>query len=161
VDGTDFKIYNPHIFDKKWYSFKFRSAGLRWEVAVSIYSGDIVWINGPFPCGQWPDLKIYRESLNELLKQTGERAETDLGYRGEPATVNHPECCNADSYEKQTVRSRHETVNRRFKQFNVLGRTFRHDKERHTEVFTAVAVITQLSIETGSPLFQVDYNYWN
>jgi hypothetical protein len=28
-------------------------------------------------------------------------------------------------------------------------------------VFTAVAVITQLSIETGSPLFQVDYNYWN
>jgi len=130
-------------------------------VAVSIYSGEIVWINGPFPCGAWPDVKIYRQGLNELLKLTGEKAETDLGYRGEPATVNHPDAYNADHYEKQCVRSRHETVNRRFKQFNVLGRTFRHDKDKHKEVFTAVAVITQLSIRVDSPLFQVNYNYYN
>ena len=55
VDGTDFRINNPKRFDKIWYGHKFNHAAVRYEVAVSIQSGDIVWIHGPFPAGGWPD----------------------------------------------------------------------------------------------------------
>ena len=63
VDGTDFRINEPTPFWPGWKSFKFNGPGVRYEVAECIRSGDLVWINGPFPCGQWPDLKIFREAL--------------------------------------------------------------------------------------------------
>ena len=56
------------------------------------------------------------------------------------------------------VRGRHETVNGRFKCSNILSRTFRHDRRLHGSVFRAVAVLTQLAIENGEPLFEVVYN---
>jgi uncharacterized protein YpmB len=34
---------------------------------------------------------------------------------------------------------------------------FRHDLEKHSECFRAVVVLTQLSIEHGSPLYSVEY----
>ena len=55
------------------------------------------------------------------------------------------------------VRSRHETINGRFKVWGILREEYRHDIERHGEVFRAVAIITQLAIDDGSPLFQVNY----
>jgi hypothetical protein len=57
---------------------------------------------------------------------------------------------------KQDARARHETVNGRFKQFNCLGR-FRHDKELHVYCFHAIAVITQIAITHGEPLYDIDY----
>ena len=59
VDGTDFRIYDPSPFWSKWMSFKFKGPGLRYEVGVSIESGDIVWINGPFMPGMFNDLQIF------------------------------------------------------------------------------------------------------
>jgi hypothetical protein len=59
VDGTDFRINQPTPFWKGWYSQKFKSAGVHYEVTISIQSGDIVWIHGPFPCGKFPDLTIF------------------------------------------------------------------------------------------------------
>ena len=59
---------------------------------------------------------------------------------------------------QQRVRNRHETVNRRFKQFQVLKQMFRHDIVLHQSVFIAVAVLTQISIENGDELFEID-NY--
>ena len=48
-----------------------------------------MWINGPFPCGQYPDIKIFRQDLKFELED-GEMVEADLGYRGEPQYVkNH------------------------------------------------------------------------
>ena len=55
VDGTDFRIQEPSPFDPKWYSHKFRGPGLRYEIGVCIKTGWIVWVNGPFPAGAWPD----------------------------------------------------------------------------------------------------------
>ena len=82
VDGTDFRIQQPHPFNKKWYSHKFKGPGLRYEVAVCIQTGDVVWINGPFPCGKWPDLKIFQLRLKHMLGPE-EKVEADDGYRGE------------------------------------------------------------------------------
>jgi hypothetical protein len=60
--------------------------------------------------------------------------------------------------QKSVVRSRHETLNKRLKQWHVLHDTFRHDLEKHSSVFRAVDVITQVAIEHGEPLFSVEYN---
>ena len=58
---------------------------------------------------------------------------------------------------QQRARSRQETVNRRFKCWGILTQVFRHDIPKHAEVMLAVATITQISIENGEKLFQVDY----
>ena len=58
---------------------------------------------------------------------------------------------------KKKARARHETVNRRIKQFNILSNRYRSDLGMHGVVFTAICVITQIAIQTDSPLFQVDY----
>ena len=158
VDGTDFQIYEPTPFSKKWYSHKFAGAGLRYEVAVCIQTGDIVWFNGPFPCGSWPDLKIFRSGLKEKLLH-GEMVEADRGYRGEPTKVRTPNdyVSQTDKKAKKRARARHETINRRLKQFGCLRQMFRHGVEKHKAVFAAVAVCTQLCFENGERPFQCAY----
>ena len=78
-------------------SHKFHRARVRYELGVSIQSGDIVWLNGPFPCGSFADQKIALAS-----------SETPNGLN------------NYDQYMKKVARSRHETVNGRFKQWGEL-----------------------------------------
>jgi hypothetical protein len=156
VDGTDFRINQPTPFWKGWYSHKFKSAGVCYEVAISIQSGDIVWIHGPFPCGKFPDLTIFQMGLKQMLQPTGERTKADGGYIGEPLTIELPdESCFSGPAQKQLkkkVQRSHETVNARFKHFKILNEKFRHEVKKHKAVFNAIAVITQLEIE---PLFQV------
>lgn len=91
-----------------------------------------------------------------------ERVEADDGYIGSaPQYVKCPgSVANLAHREEmqQRVRNRHETVNRRFKQFRILKEVFRHDPRLHWCVFTAIAVLTQISIENGDELFDID-NY--
>jgi hypothetical protein len=129
-------------------------------------SGDIVWCNGPFPCGIYPDIEIFRrgliQELDDARRRTGriEMVEADKGYRGEILYAVVPDD-NADVDQrrmKYRVAQRHETVNKRLKQWGCLKRVFRHNIQKHQSVFDAVAVITQLSIRNGEPLFDVEYN---
>ena len=162
VDGTDFKINEPRPFSRLWYSHKFNHAALRYEVAICIQTGEIVWINGPFAAGAWPDLNIFRGWLKKYLLP-GERVEADNGYQGDDM-IDGPEdlASNMGQYmSKFIVRARHETVNARFKQFNALQQTFHHSKDKHEYVFNSVAVITQLAILNGEPLFDVTYHTEN
>ena len=46
---------------------------------MCIIIGDIVWINGPYNAGQWPDIKIFQYSLLSHLGEN-ERVEADDGY---------------------------------------------------------------------------------
>lgn len=158
VDGTDFQVPNN---GKRFYTYKFKKSGLRYEVALGIISGDIVWINGPFPPGEYNDLTIFRNSLISHLDD-GERCEADDGYLGEaPQFIKCPACVTNESEREelqQRVRSRHETVNNRFKMWGILRQTFRHDLQLHGDVFRAIAVLTQLAIENGEPLFSVHYD---
>jgi hypothetical protein len=144
-------------FWKGWYSHKFKGPGLRYEVCLGIRSGDIVWVHGPFPCGKWPDVKIFRNALKYFLGE-GERVEADGGYVGNPEFVVAPDASVGEERArmKKRIRSRQETVNKRFKQWGCLKQVFRHNDDlarRHSSCFRAVAVITQLSIEDGEPLF--------
>jgi hypothetical protein len=76
VDGNDFRVETPSGLGRKYYSHKLKKSGLRYEVAISIQARDIVWINGPFPCGKWPDIKIFRKDLIKMI-QFGEAVEAD------------------------------------------------------------------------------------
>jgi hypothetical protein len=164
VDGTDFKINEPWPFttenNKKWYSHKFKHAGVRYEVAISILTGYIVWIHGPFPCGLMPDIRIFRMKLADMLFP-GEKVVADAGYKGEPNV-----CIPLHVFETEhqhplaKARARHENVNGRFKTWGVLRDAFRHKRNKHVFCFKAVAAITQLEIETGAynPFQITDYS---
>jgi hypothetical protein len=102
VDDTDFRINQPTPLWKGWYSHKFKSVGVRYEVAISIQSGDIVWIHGPFSCGKFPDLTIFQMGLKQMLLPTSERSKADGDYRGEPLAVELPDkSCFSGLTQKQ------------------------------------------------------------
>ena len=55
------------------------------------------------------------------------------------------------------VRSRQETVNKRFKNWGILKQVFRGEIPKHGDAFRAIAVMTQLAIIDGEPLFDCGY----
>lgn len=158
VDGTDFMICEPAPFSSKWFSHKFKGPGLRYEVAVSIIGGDIVHTNGPFPCGAWPDIKIFRSQLIDKLAPR-EMVEADNGYRGIHDKIRTPVdyATTREKKMKRRARARQETANRRFKHFQILKKKFRNDLRLHQRVFRSIVVLTQLSIQSGEVLFGVEF----
>ena len=158
VDATDCKIPRQSPATEAFYTHKHNGSGLRYEIALCILTGDIVSVIGPFPCGDWPDVEIFRFALKQMLVDC-ERVEADDGYLGEdPVNVRVPGSVVHDHDDKQLyvrgrVRHRHETANKRIKQFKCMETVFRHDLSFHGACFRACAVLTQLSINHGHPLF--------
>ena len=92
--------------------------------------------------------------------EPGERIEANEGYRGHPNKIKCPrnDVNPADNRVMQgRVRARHETLNGRLKTWGILSQVFRHHITMHGNVFWACAVMTQLTIENGEPLFEVEY----
>mmetsp|Transcript_17549 Transcript_17549/g.32477 ORF Transcript_17549/g.32477 Transcript_17549/m.32477 type:complete len:363 (+) Transcript_17549:249-1337(+) len=160
VDGTDFRIAEPTPFSKQWKSPKGKGAAVKYEVAISIYSGDIVWVYGPHE-GSKHDYKILKEKLMKMLDKD-EMVEADAGYGlpGKGGIANDGIVRSKNDYQseeekhdKSVLRARHETVNHRFKTWGILKQDFRNQKELHMYVFYAIAVMTQMSIDNGDVLF--------
>lgn len=157
VDGTDCPIPEPSPFSRKWYSHKFHGPGVRYEVGVCIQTGWIVWVNGPFPCGEWPDLKICNEWLVHELGP-GEKYLADRGYAGGWRSETPNGLNNYDQRMKEAARARHESVNGLLKTFKILDTPFRSpDLAKHYSVFMAVANICQAVIKLEGNTFDVDY----
>ena len=55
------------------------------------------------------------------------------------------------------VRSRQGTANKRLKDWSILRQTYRHNIIDHHDVMDAICVITQLAINNGECLFEVEY----
>ena len=72
VDGTHCRIEEPTLdsFEeqRKCHSRKFESAGLDYEVALSLYQQKCVWIKGPYPAGK-PDITVFRKKLKKKIKE--------------------------------------------------------------------------------------------
>lgn len=151
MDGIDFKIDEPKPFSRIWYSHKFHGPGLRYEIGLCIRTGQIVWVNGGYPCGEYSDLKLAREAY-VLAVNRGELTLGDKGYNDRALFILPSE--NNASYHK-FIMSRHETVNKRIRQFNILKNSYRNARANHPMVFNAVVNVTQLIIENGEPLFNV------
>jgi hypothetical protein len=158
VDGVDFPIEEPIPFDSDWCSHKFKKAGLRYEMAVCIQTGDIVWVKGPFKCGKWPDVKIFKTFLMQRLADD-EMVEADKGYRGRNIKARTPDDCvsQVDRAAKVRALMRHETVNRRLKQWGCMQQRWRHAREKHKIAFCAVVVCTQTAFDLGERPFQCRY----
>ena len=117
-------------------------------------------MNGPFVASKHNDIIFFRSSLVSHLS-FGERVEADDGYIGEapqhikcPMSVTNP----AKIKEMQgRVRSREETINIRSKDWGILKQVYRHDLPSHAEVFRAIAVITQIAIDSGEKCFSCIY----
>lgn len=155
VDGVDFEIPEPTPWSSIWFSHKHNGPGLRYEVSICINTGWIVAFNGPFECGSWADLKIFRSRLKQNLGR-GEKVVADRGYRGDvrvchPDSATDPAHCEA----MNAARARHETVNGRLKTWKSMKQVFRHSRHKHHFIFRAVTVIEQIKIMNGSPPFQV------
>jgi hypothetical protein len=58
---------------------------------------------------------------------------------------------------QQRVRSRHETINKRFRQWALLKQIYKGKIENHGSFTRVVCIITQLSIINGESLFSVEY----
>ena len=110
VDGTDFEIEdNGH---RDWFSHKTNGAAVRYKIGTSIQTGLIVWTNGPFPAGAWPDDRIFKAKLAHLLED-GDLVHADRGYvntRGEQMHYFTPNTVGseAEHAENQAARARHE-----------------------------------------------------
>ncbi len=85
MECTDFKVPQQGR-DFVLYKLALKS-GLRYEVAIGIVTGEMKWINGPFPCDKYPGVKIFRASLLtclddfervELMMGTSKRAHSGL-----------------------------------------------------------------------------------
>ncbi len=108
VDGTDFRVPNH---GQPFSSHKFNGKlGLQYEICVGILTGSIHWINGPYPCGEWTNIKIFQTSLVSFLDHV-ERVEANDGYQGSgPWHVKFPsnywksclECQDAGTSSEQT-----------------------------------------------------------
>ena len=157
VDGT----YCPfQSTDPRLYSYKFKDTGLRYEVGLGIKSGFICWIQGPLPPGEYADVTIFRMALKSALDDN-ERVEADAGYVAEhPGKVKAPSPLYDKKYTKmkEDVGKRHETVNMRIKTHNCLTEAFRHSVQQHAACFRVAAILTQIAIEQGEPLFDVNYH---
>ena len=167
VDCADKRMREMWPYIKKMsdilYSHKFHGPGLRYEIGIGIISGDICWVNGPFLCGKEQDYDIF-SSMRGLMGEldVGERIEADDGYReGDPFFVktrsgmsHHPRLRKM----RNKVRARHETVNGRMAMWGCMSKIWHHSWTKHQTAFFAVAVITQLEIENGEPLFGIE-NY--
>jgi hypothetical protein len=166
VDGTHCRINEPTLdsFDeqRKYYSHKFKTAGLDYEVALSIFEQKCVWVAGPYPAGKH-DITIFRHKLKDRLLATraasgvNHRAIGDRGYRGEYDLLSVPSSHDTEEVRdfKGRAMSRQETFNTRLKFFDCLDETFCHGIEKHSHCFYACTVIVQLQMDNGFPLFQV------
>ena len=148
VNGTDFCIFEQ---GSTFYNHKFKGSGLRYEVGMCILTGKLVWINGPFECGIWPVIKIFRSALM-LELEDGERVEADDRYLGKaPQHIKCPKsfCNTAETTRMQSrICMRQESVNKRFKQFGILKQViYCHDLSDHGDLFREIAVITEIAIE--------------
>lgn len=149
IDGVDFKINEPKPFNPDYFSHKFKAAGLRYELALNIRTGLLVWVHGGYPCGTYSDLRLAREAF-VLLLDDKERALADKGYKDATYFIL-PDDCNGQQHH--LIMARHETLNRRMKQFQILKQVFRNDIKKHPMVVQAVANITQIMLMNGHPLF--------
>jgi hypothetical protein len=91
-----------------------------------------------------------------------ERVEADDGYIGEHP--QHIKCPKGFANQKKTlfmqqrVRNRQETINKRFKDWQIMVQIFRHEPlSMHADAFRCIAIVEQLAINKGEPLFQCGY----
>ena len=145
VNGIDFLIREQTPFDAKWWSHKYHRAALRYEIGISVNSGEVRWMFGPFPAGKYSDRRIYNLKMRHCLAEN-EKILGDLGYGG--SSIVHNIIRNdVDGNCAKRLRAYHENINGRMKQFNCLQQRCRHSVHKHHMCAFAAANLVQIWIK--------------
>jgi DDE superfamily endonuclease len=157
IDGTHCKIFEPRKDPgSKWYSHKFNGPGLTYELVIHVHTQKLLWVNGPYEAGM-SDLQVARQPDGILAKiPDGRKIIADKAYRGESnkfATPNEHDTINTAKF-KGRARARHETYNKRIKDYQIIRQQFRNNLIKHKTAFEAVCILVQYDIEHGNPLFE-------
>jgi len=162
VDCCDFKVLDRKLpdgsLDKGLYCHKTNGPGLRYEVCHGLYSGRICWVNGPFHCGRWNDLKIAKEcGLVYMLQSTNERCIADSAYKHK-SFFTPPGRRTPQSHTMNSARARQETVFSRLKgTWGCFKTVWRHSEDLHELAFHSTINILQMLIDLGeTALFRMD-----
>lgn len=137
-----------------YFSHKFKDAGVRYDVALNIATGDIVYWGGGYPAGQYPDLVIARMGIIPLLRP-GEKIIADKGY----ADTNYfifPTDLRGDNSLIKKVTARHENINARLRCWGFLRNRFRHGVMMHNKYFSAVMEIEQFKLKHGNKMQRIN-----
>ena len=146
--------------DSGLFCQKINGPGLTYEIVIGLYTGWLCSVKGPYKSGDWPDLKIAKEEgLVRALRKCAETCIAD-------GTDHNPVFINAKRGQPRQLsalisvaKSRHESLNSRFKNFGIFLplRGFRHDIDTHAIYFHAIANLIQIEIEIESPLFDIRF----
>ena len=158
VDCTDCDIEEIQPFKAVYWSHKSNHAAFKYEVAVSIRGGDIVWVSGPWPAAV-SDKKIFALHLAEHLGDN-EFAEVDNGYsKTDKAMIPGAGESFLHKKLKSQARGRQENFNGWLKVFCILKNKFRKsDPTKHYIAFNAVAILVQLGQENGERMYELQIN---
>ena len=162
VDGTDFRTWEPKhpLFpvDCSYCSHKYKHAALLYEIAISIFTGQVVWVSDPYPAGTH-DMTIFQTALKSKIAP-GKKVIADRGYKSSEkdekmmATPNPYDSKEVANF-KSRARCQQESFNGRLKKFAALSDTYRHSLVNHRHVLEAVVVIVQFQMDNGAQLFDV------
>ena len=157
VDGVHcrFNEKNDPRYRKnpKYFSHKFRQAGLAYEVALDLYKSQVAWINGPFPASVKDDV-IFKSALMGKLPY-GKKVIADHGYKGLEDYISRHSSLDSDAvrcFKKQAL-ARQESFNKRLKDFGILSSRFRHGEAKFKIAFQMCVVLVQCAMDCGEPLF--------
>ena len=152
IDGTDCFINEHHPFDRSYGSHKLKHAALRYEIALALGCSKILWWNGGVPAGANPDIVLARSGFINIL-QGGEKALADKGYSDGQRHFHTPipnaitPAAKLFNKQHKQIMARHENVNKRIKQFDIL-RSWRHKEDaKHKICFGAIVNITQICLD--------------
>ena len=105
-----------------------------------------------------PLLRIARTALHYMLL-AGEKYIADGGY-SEPDgySITPSGLHDFEDRQRATARARHETVNGVLKVYRALRDMWRHEREKHSPMFHAIANVVQLGLRDGNHVFAIDYD---
>ena len=144
--------YEPSPFNRKWYSHKFKRAGLTYEIGLNVHTGDICWAFGGFPAGLG-DLDMARKGVLKRISRR-EKIIADNGYIGLPDKIIVPsdDVSSIENKRHKLLMARHEHINKRVKDFKCMNSIWRHGWKAHIMTFYAIVNIVQIKLETMEPM---------
>ena len=159
VDCVNFGINEPRhpVLHKvrEFFDRKGGKAGLTYEIALDLWSSNIIWLHGPFPSATGDQRIFKEEGLCDEMPE-GTKAIADKVYKGQNKISLHNSLDDEEVREfKRRARARQESVNARLKSFECLKQRFRHGVKNHHIYVHAVAVMLTFQMENGSPLFHI------
>jgi DDE superfamily endonuclease len=158
IDGTHCRISEPRKEPSAGnYSHKLNKPAVAYEIGIEIDDNKIIHVNGPYPAGSCSDVNIFRQpgGLKEKLPP-GKKVIADRGYTGE-IVLSTPNPLDSKPLKtfKSRARARHESLNKKVKDYKILEHRFRHPLMKHKTVFEAIITIIQYDLDNGSTLFAI------